>query len=102
MKFHKDYELPAEQDMFVRGVLALRSRLDIKAEFEAIQRLRLGIPDEPHHPIELQIGEQKYTRLESDILYKAFLPQSRWETLKGLSRLHRLLIVACIFAAMTQ
>jgi hypothetical protein len=101
-RFHKKYRLPVERDVFVRGVLALRSQDDIKVQFENIQDTRSKAPDAPHRPIELRVGEQRYTRLESDILYKAFLPQSRWETLRSLSRLHWLLIVACIFAAMTQ
>jgi len=102
IRFHMKYDLPVEQDVFVRGVLALRSQVDIKPEFEIIQTWRKGHPNEPHRPIELRVGEQRYTRLESEVLYKAFLPQSRWQTLRSLSRLHRLLIVACIFAAMTQ
>jgi len=102
IRFHTKYQLPVEQDIFVRGVLALRSQVDIKAEFEFIQASRSEHPNEPHRPIELRVGKQRYTRLESEVLYKAFLPQSRWETLRCLSRLHRLLIVACIFAAMTQ
>ena len=101
-RFHKKYRIPVERDVIVRGVLALRSQVDIKVEFEAIQDWRSGNPNEPHRPIELRVGEHKYTRLESEVLYRAFLPQSRWETLRNLSRLHWLLIVACIFAAMTQ
>jgi hypothetical protein len=102
VRFHRKYQLQVEQDVFVRGVIALRSQVDIKAEFEVIQELRSKEPNVPHNPIELRVGEHRYTRLESEILYKDFLPQSRKETLGSLSRLHRLLIVACIYAAMTQ
>lgn len=102
VRFHVKYQLPVEENVFVRGVLALRSQVDIKAKFESIRKSRLGHPNEQLSPIELRVGEHVYTGLESEILYKAFLPQSRKETLRNLSRLHRLLIVACIFAAMTQ
>ena len=101
-RFHKKYRIPVERDVFIRGVLALRSQVDIKAAFEDVQSARLEHPNGPHSRIELRVGEEKYTRLESEILYKAFLPQGRMETLRSLSRLHRLLIIACIFAAMTQ
>lgn len=96
--FYKKYRVPVERGVFVRGVLALRTQGDIRTVFENIQDSRSKTPG----PIELFVGEQRYTRLESEMLYKAFLPQTRWETLRSLSRLHRLLIVACIFAAVTQ
>ncbi|KAI4644271.1 hypothetical protein J4E93_006171 [Alternaria ventricosa] len=86
IRFHMKYDLPVEQDVFVRGVLALRSQVDIKPVFERIQTRRREHPNEPRRPIELHVGEQRYTRLESEVLYKAFLPQSRWETLRSLSR----------------
>ena len=109
-RFHKKYQLRVERDVFVRGVFALRSQSDITNEFSIIQASYPRHPNEPQIPIELRVGKHRYTRLESEILYKAFLPegkwegkwQGKWETLKNLSRLHRLLIVACIFAAMTQ
>ncbi|KAF3034336.1 hypothetical protein E8E12_005986 [Didymella heteroderae] len=66
--FHEKYKLPVERDVFVRGVLALRSQVDIKVELEAIQEERLRTPNEPHHPIELRVGRHIYTQLESDIL----------------------------------
>jgi hypothetical protein len=102
IKFLTRYQLPVEQDVFVRGVIALRSQVDIKVELEAIQEERSQSPNGPQYPIELRVGKHTYTQLESEILYRAFLPQSRWKTLKSLSRLHRLLIIACIYAAMTQ
>jgi len=103
-RFHEKYQLPGlvEQDVFIRGVIALRSQSDITNLFEDVRDARSKTPKELHRPIELSVGEQKYTRLESQILYKAFLPQSRWETLRDISRLHRLLIMACILAAVTQ
>jgi len=49
----------------------------------------------------LKLGEHEYSKIETEVLYNAWM-RGKIETLKSLSRLHRLLIVACIYAAMTQ
>lgn len=108
-KFHDLYDLQThiEKDVFIRGVLALRSQLDIEAKFDATIENE-DSTDFIHQAvdptkIELRLGEHRYTRLESQILYTAWKrSNSKWKTLKSLSAMHRLLIVACIYAAMTQ
>lgn len=87
--------------MFVRGVLALRSRVLIERKFADIARSRLRNLDERGSVLLLRIGQHEYSKLETEVLYNAWT-RNKKETLKNLSRLHRLLIVACIFAAMTQ
>jgi len=95
--FYDAYELPIEKDVFIRGVLALRHQTFIEPRFRQLAR------SSPEAPVgtKLSIGTHKYTRLEIEVLYNAWTRGKR-ETLKNLSRLHRLLIVACIYAAMTQ
>ncbi|KAI0604133.1 MFS sugar transporter like protein [Pyrenophora tritici-repentis] len=97
IRFHNEYELPIEQDQFVRGVLALRHQASIEP------RLRKIVRSSPEARVgtKLRIGKHRYTRLEIDVLYNAWT-RSKTETLRNLSRLHRLLVVACIYAAMTQ
>jgi hypothetical protein len=99
--FHEKYQLPIDKAVFVRGVLALRSQFDIQPKFNDIKEIRSPDGNEWSEPIELSIGQHTFTRLESEIIYKAWTRNAR-ETLMSLSRLHRLLIVACSFAAMTQ
>jgi hypothetical protein len=100
-KFYDRYQLQVEKDVFIRGVLAVRSQHDIEFLFKEIARKRVGDATQRHRPIELKIGSHEYTRLESEILYNAWT-RGKKATLMNLSRLHRLLIVACIYAAMTQ
>jgi hypothetical protein len=100
-KFYERYQLPIEKDVFIRGVLAVRSQAEIEFQFKEIAGKRAIDADERRLPIELRIGDHKYTRLESEVLYNAWT-RGRKATLMNLSRLHRLLIVACIYAAMTQ
>lgn len=99
--FHEKYQLPIERDVFVRGVFAIRSQVDIQTKFNSIKERRSPAGDEWSEPIELSIGQHTFTALESEVIYKAWTRDAR-ETLMNLSRLHRLLIVACSFAAMTQ
>lgn len=94
--FYNGHYLPVEKDVFIRGVIALRSRDDIESKF----REYLHDP-ESRQTIRLRIGKHKYSRIETAVLYNAWM-RSKRETLRHLSRLHRLLIVACIYAAMTQ
>jgi hypothetical protein len=107
-EFHERNQLPIEKDVFVRGVLAIRHQEEIEGEFEDIARQRAndareqGQDPEPwKHLIQLRIGTHVYTRIESEVLCNAWT-RTRKETFRGLSRLHKLLIVACIYAAMTQ
>jgi hypothetical protein len=100
-RFLEFYQLPIEKDVFVRGVLAVRSRDEIEARFKQIADQHANDTDEKVRPVELQIGTHKYTRLETEVLYNAWT-RGKKATLMNLSRLHRLLIFACIYAAMTQ
>lgn len=89
--FWETYNLPIELDVFIRGVLAVRSQ----EEIEECIRGTAG------RPFELTMGNHKYTQLESAVLYNAWT-RGRWEIFRNLSRSHCLLIVACIYAAITQ
>jgi hypothetical protein len=100
-RFYERYQLPIEEDQFVRGVLAVRSQDEIEVLFREIADKRARDVDERSRPIILKIGHHKYTRLESDVLYNAWTRGKR-ATLRNLSRLHWLLIFACIYAAITQ
>jgi hypothetical protein len=101
IRFQKLYQLPIEEAVFVRGVLALRSQDLILPAFEKIAKTRSRDGNEWNSPIQLKIGDHEYSRLETEILYNAWT-RSKIETLKHFSMLHWLLIVACIYAAMTQ
>ncbi|KAJ8117086.1 hypothetical protein OPT61_g1627 [Boeremia exigua] len=94
--FYSRHDLPIEEDLFIRGVLALRSQDDIESEFR-----KLVCAGEWDQNTRLRIGDHEYSRIETEVLYNAWMRGKR-ETLRNLSRLHRLLIVACIYAAMTQ
>jgi hypothetical protein len=97
ISFYDTYELPIGRDVFIRGVLALRHQAFIEPWFRQFAKSS----PKTCPAIELNIGTHKYTKLEIEVLYNAWT-RGKIETLKNLSRLHRLLIVACIYAAMTQ
>lgn len=108
--FHKRNQLPVERDVFVRGVMALRHQSEIRFKFEKIaekeaenkkEAKKIGTAHIPHKPVSLKIQTHEYTELESEVLYQAWT-RSKKETFRNLSRLHRLLVVTCIYAAMTQ
>jgi hypothetical protein len=107
-EFYERNQLFIEKDVFVRGVLAVRHQEDIEGELKDIAKRRAenakerGEDPKPwKHLVELRIGTHLYTRLESEVLCNAWT-RTQKETFQSLSRLHRLLIVACIYAAMTQ
>jgi hypothetical protein len=103
----------------VRGALAVLHQNEIQRKFRKIAKkiaksektswyamswsflLSFFKHQTPPNPVILTIGEHKYTKLESQVLYLAWTRTKR-ETFRNLSRLHRLLIAACIYAAMTQ
>lgn len=93
-QFLAKYRLRIDPDLFIRGFLAFRHRHDIEP------RLRRKL-DSTSPPYELKIGDHEYKPLEVEVLQQ-FWTRGKWETLRHMSRLHWLLIVACIFAAMTQ
>ena len=119
MEFHRRNRLPIEEEVSVRGALAVLHQNEILRKFRKIAKKISKIEDTswyamfwnfllsffkhqtPPNPVILTIGEHKYTRLESQVLYLAWTRTKR-ETFRNLSRLHRLLIAACIYAAMTQ
>jgi hypothetical protein len=101
IEFHRRYQLPIEEAVFVRGVLALRSQDLIESKFKRFAKNRSRAANEWHGAIQLRLGNHEYTKLETEVLYNAWT-RGKIETLKNFSLLHRLLVVACIFAAMTQ
>ena len=90
IQFWKKYDLDIEKDVFVKGVLAVRERAKIMAVFEESPQLQ-----------ELKFGPYKLTELELRVLKNAWTRTPK-QTVRQLSRLHWILIVACIFAAITQ
>ena len=91
-KFHERNDLPIEEEIFVRGVLAFRHQKQLLGVFEDTSA---------NVDIDMEIGDHQYTKQETEVIRKAWT-RNRLETFRNLARLHRLLIVACIFAAMTQ
>ncbi|KAH6629841.1 major facilitator superfamily domain-containing protein [Boeremia exigua] len=114
--FYDIAQLPIEREVFKRGVIALRHQPELQHKFiedmeaESIEKEKVKdnpLADHtPHKPIPLRIFDLEYTELESETLYAAWTKtekiSSQWETFKNLSRLHHLLIVTCVYAAMTQ
>lgn len=94
-RFWSKYKLQIEEDVFTKGVLFMRHLPQLVAAFEneKIQRRTLHTG--------LKIGNYEYTELEWQSIRNS-LTRNKWETVCNLSRLHWILIVACIFAAMTQ
>jgi hypothetical protein len=102
IEFHRRYQLPIEEAVFVRGVLALRSQDLIEQKFKRFPRSeRSTDANEWRGAFQLRLGDHEYTKLETEVLYNAWT-MGKIETLKSFSLLHRLLVVACIYAAMTQ
>jgi hypothetical protein len=118
-EFHKRNELLVEKEVLVRGVLALLHQNEIQSKFKKIMKkiaksestswyaiswsflFSFFKRQTPPNPVILTVGKHRYTRLESQVLYLAWT-RTKGETFRNLSRLHRLLIAACIYAAMTQ
>jgi hypothetical protein len=90
--FYETNHLPIELEIFIRGVLAFRHQKQILGEFEDIPA---------NVDIDMKIGVHQYTKQETEVIRKAWT-KNRLGTFRNLARLHRLLIVACIYAAMTQ
>jgi hypothetical protein len=101
IRFRKRYQLPIEEAVFVRGVLALRSQDLIESKFKRFARERSRDANEWHEAIQLRLGDHEYTKLETEVMYNAWT-WGKIETLRNFSLLHRLLVVDCIYAAMTQ
>jgi hypothetical protein len=101
IRFRERYQLPIEEAVFVRGVLALRSQDLIESKFKRFARERSRDANEWHGAIQLRLGDHEYTKLETEVMYNAWT-RGKIETLRNFSLLHRLLVVACIYAAMTQ
>jgi hypothetical protein len=110
--FHERNHLPIEKEVFIRGVLAYRHRVQIEGQFDSIANDRPATKGKKNekdkkdykswgHRIDMNIGTHSYTRIESEVIHNAWT-RDRKDTFMNLSRLHRLLIVACIYAAMTQ
>jgi hypothetical protein len=87
--FHTHYELEIEEGVFIRGVLAMRHRTQLEHMLKSDDWQGIEVADQKFTPLEFKVIKRNWTR-------------ERWDTLRHLSRLHRILIVACIFAAMTQ
>lgn len=89
IRFHEHYKLDIEREVFIRGVLAMRHRIQLEQMLKS------------DHWRGIKIADYEFTDLEFKILKRTWT-RGRKDTLRHLSRLHWILIVACVFAAMTQ
>ncbi|KAI9660944.1 MAG: hypothetical protein M1821_009271 [Bathelium mastoideum] len=97
-QFRNKYKLfRVEEDVFIRGVLATRQRAVIEARF------RKAFKDLGREDVSFKLKIGTYTFTDSEVeSFKGAWTRGKWETLLHISRLHWLLIVTCIFAAVTQ